>query len=90
MENELVKFGAYALPFLMTVFLAIIFSFAEFSARIKNAVALGLGIGLAICYLPYKELPWTFVNIFDYALYGLIQGAAAVGLWKTINIQIRS
>lgn len=90
MENELVKFGAYALPFLMTAFLAIIFSFATFSDRIKNAVAILLGIGLSIAYLPYKGLPWTFVNIFDYTLYGLIQGAAAVGLWKTINIQVRS
>lgn len=89
MENEFVKFGAYALPFLMTTFLAIIFSFVDFSDKLKNAIALLLGIGLAIAYIPYKGIPWTFVNIFDYALYGLIQGAAAVGLWKTVNIQIR-
>jgi len=89
MDNDLVKFGPYALPFLMTGCLAIIFFFADFSAKAKNAVALCLGIGLAICYLPYAGIPWTFVNIVDYSLYGLIQGAAAVGLWKTLNIQIR-
>jgi hypothetical protein len=74
----------------MTAFLAVVFSFAQLSDRLKNAIALFLGIGLSLAYLPYKGLPWTFVNIFDYSLYGFIQGAAAVGLWKTINIQVRN
>lgn len=87
--DEMVKFGGYALPFLMTGFLAVIYQFADFSDRIKNGIALALGVGLSILYLFYKGIEINIVNLVDYIIYGFLQGAASVGLWRTLNIQIR-
>jgi len=89
MNEDLVKFGGYALPFLMTAFLAVIYQFHAFSDKMKNLIALLLGIGLSILFLFYKGIPYNIVNIVDYVIYGFLQGAAAVGLWKTLNIQVR-
>ena len=89
MNEDLVKFGGYALPFLMTAFLAVIYQFHTFTDKWKNLIALLLGIGLSILFLFYKGLACNIVTIVDYVIYGFLQGAAAVGLWKTLNIQIR-
>jgi uncharacterized membrane protein len=89
MNEDLVKFGGYALPFLMTAFLAVIYQFHIFTDKWKNFIALLLGIGLSILFLLYKGLTLDIVNVVDYTIYGFLQGATAVGLWKTLNIQVR-
>ena len=89
MNEELVKFGGYALPFLMTAILAVAYQFYAFTDKWKNLLALLLGIGLSLLFLAYKGLSLGIVNIVDYTIYGFLQGAAAVGLWKTLNIQVR-
>lgn len=89
MDEELVKLGGYGIPFLMTAFLAVIYQFHNFTDKWKNAIALFLGIGLSILFLFYKGMPLNVVNLIDYTIYGFLQGASAVGIWKTINIQIR-
>ena len=77
-----VNLGQYAIPVLITVFLAIIFNFLAIGDRYKSLIAIALGVGLGIIAIPYNKQPWTFVIIVDYVLYGMIAGAAAVGLYE--------
>lgn len=84
-----INFGPYALPVLLTVFLAIIYKLAgnpdgtsTIPDRAKPIIAILLGIGLAIIGMFYAGLKPTFKVIVDYVLYGLMMGASAVGLWE--------
>ncbi len=84
-----INFGQYALPVVLTVFLAIIYKIAgnpdgtsTIPDRAKPIIAICLGIGLGIVGMFYQAIAPSFKNIVDHILYGLMAGAAAVGLWE--------
>jgi len=79
---EEVKFGAYAVPIILTVILAIIYKFITFGDKYKALLAVVVGIGLGILAIPYKGVDWTVVAVVDHAVYGLMVGAAAVGIYE--------
>ena len=81
-EDE-VKLGAYALPVILMVVLGAIYKMVEtIPDRCKPIVAIGVGIALGLVGMHYAAKPWTFPNIVDYVLYGLMAGAASVGLYE--------
>jgi len=101
--DETLMVGSYAVPFLLTLILAVVYSFfvektgdppvevSMLSDKAKNGIALCLGILLGIAALILK---WdagggaiTASSVILYALNGFIQGAAAVGLWKSFTTQ---
>jgi len=85
--NE-IQLGQYAVPFLITIFLALIFKpFDKVEGSsipdwVKGYVALAIGIGLGIVAMLYKGVQPTFVAWVDYVLYGVVQGAASIGIFK--------
>ena len=88
MQTE-ISLGQYAIPVLLMVILAIIYKFYEgpegtstLSAKGKCLAAILVGVALGLVALFYKGEPVTAQKIIDYALYGLMTGAAAVGLWE--------
>ena len=84
METEIV-FGNYSIPIILTVILAIVYKYLpafKDHDKYKASIAVGAGIILGILAIAYKGIPWTTVNIVDHTLYGLMTGAAAVGLYE--------
>jgi len=77
-----IKFGAYALPVILTVILGIVYKLVPFSDKYKAVLAVLVGIGLGILSIPYKGIPWNIVTIVDACIYGLMVGASAVGLYE--------
>ncbi len=79
-----INFGVYALPVVLMVILALFYRIvgANVSNRWKSLIAIVAGVGLGIAGIAYNEQPWTAKIIIDYAMYGFMQGAAAVGLWE--------
>lgn len=80
-----INFGAYSLPVVLTIILTFIFRFIgedRIPKRVKPAVALVAGIGLGMAAVAYNAEPWTAKVIIDYGIYGIVQGAAAIGLWE--------
>lgn len=77
-----VTFGAYAIPIILTVILAIVYKFITFGDQYKALLAVCVGIALGILAIPYKGLDWTIVAFVDHAIYGLMTGAAAVGIYE--------
>jgi hypothetical protein len=94
MEDTILKFGPYALPFpvALSAILAILYSFFDkadgssyLSNRTKNGLALlcGAAFGwylLLCCHVeitPELGIGWT--------MFGVLEGAAAVGLYKTVK-----
>ena len=80
-----INFGAYALPVVLMVVLALFYRIVGdgvVSNRWKALIAVIAGVGLGVAGIAYNEQPWTAKVIIDYALYGFMQGAAAVGLWE--------
>jgi|PlaIllAssembly_1097288.scaffolds.fasta_scaffold02314_9 hypothetical protein len=95
MEDSVLKIGVYILPFpvALSTVLGIFFSLFnksdgsnEISSRVKNGIALLLGVAFGYFLMMDKGLPVTFENLFGYGIYGLIEGAAAVGLYKSAKI----
>lgn len=85
-----IQFGQFGLTVLMTVFLGIAFKFADaLEDRAKVLIALGLGIVLGLAGIPYNGLPWTFVNVFNHVITGILTGAAASGFYKWQDITIK-
>ncbi len=101
--DETLMVGSYTIPFLLTLILAVVYSFftakqgdppveiSTLTDKTKNAIALGAGVLLGIAALILKwdagGFQLTASNIILYALNGFIQGAAAVGLWKSFTTQ---
>lgn len=95
MEDAVLKFGPYILPFPVALasFLAIFYKFFDkkdgtsyLSDRVKNGCALLLGVAFA-WYLMYQ---FHFVGIdgdamIGWSVFGLLEGASAVGLYKTVR-----
>jgi multisubunit Na+/H+ antiporter MnhB subunit len=82
---EEVQLGQYGIPALLTVILMVVYNYLgteKIGKRGKPLIAMGLGIILSLIALKYKGLPFTFINVVDYFLYGLLQGAGAVGLYE--------
>jgi len=78
-----VTFGQYALPVVLMLLLSIAFKFVPaVQDRWKSLIALVAGLGLGMLAILYQGLPWTVVNVVDFGLYGLVQGAAATGLYE--------
>ena len=79
-----INFGTYALPVVLMVILALFYRIVgtEVSNRWKSVIAILAGVGLGVAGIAYNEQPWTAKIVIDYALYGFMQGAAAVGLWE--------
>ena len=87
--DEVVKFGQYGLPVLLTVFLGLVYNFIgdKIQDRFKSLIAVGLGVGLGILGLAYNSMPWTVANVTDYALYGFMVGASAVGIYEVSRVK---
>ena len=83
METD-VQLGAYTVPVILTVILALVYKFAGTSVadKWKAVIACLVGIALGFVALWYTGKPWTPVNVVDYAIYGLMTGASAVGLYE--------
>lgn len=79
---EEVTFGQYAVPVVLTVILGMVYKFVKVPDRFKSLIAVAVGIGLGLLAIPYNSLPWTVVHIVDHAIYGLMVGASAVGLYE--------
>lgn len=78
-----INFGQYSLPVIITVFLSIVFKVLPGVADgAKPFIAIILGMALGIVGIFYAGLQPTFPVVVDHVLYGLMTGAAAVGLWE--------
>ncbi len=73
-----ISFGTHSLPVILVLLLTLI----PVGKKHKPYLAIILGIGLGILYIPYSELQWTVVNIVDHAIHGLMLGASATGLYE--------
>jgi hypothetical protein len=87
---EEVTFGQYAVPVILTVILGLVYKMVTtIPDKWKSLIAVGCGIGLGMIAIPYNSLPFTVVNIVDHAIYGLMTGASAVGLWELSRTVIK-
>ena len=84
-----IQLGQYAIPFLITIFLSLIFKpfdkedgTSSIKDWVKGYVVVFLGIGLSIVGMFYKGAPLTFVSWVDYILYGVVIGTSAIGIFK--------
>lgn len=79
-----VQLGQYGIPVLITIFLMVVYNFAgeRIPKRARPLISIGLGIVLSLLAIGYSELDYTFVNIIDYILYGVMMGASASGLYS--------
>lgn len=91
MEDTL-KIGAYAIPWILSLLLAFVYSQVTLGDKPKNLIAVICGIALgivAIWVAPRNIEAWSPTNIVEHILYGFNAGLTAVGFWKTVNIQMR-
>lgn len=80
---EEVTFGQYAVPVILTVVLGLIFKMVPaIPDKWKSLISVLCGIVLGLIAIPYNSMPWNVVNIVDHAIYGLMVGASAVGLYE--------
>lgn len=79
-----IAFGGYALPVLLTVFLALVYKIMgeNIKDRWKAMIAVGFGMCLGAVYVPYEGLAFTAKNFVDYILNGFMVGASAVGIYE--------
>lgn len=78
-----VSFGGYAMPVVLSLILGIVYRFTGvIPDKWKALVAIVCGMALGNLGLAYAGLGWTVVNLVDYNLYGLMTGAAAIGLYE--------
>jgi hydrogenase/urease accessory protein HupE len=80
-----VTLGQYSLPLLLAVILGISYKLIGegLADRWKSIIALVLGLGLGLLAMVYnQETPYAIKTIIDYALFGFMAGAAAVGLYE--------
>ena len=78
-----ISFGQYSVPIIITVLLALIFkAIPAIKDELKPFIAIMIGIGLGVLGIYYAGIVPTFPVVVDHILYGLMTGAAAVGLWE--------
>lgn len=81
---EEINLGPYALPLLLTVILGLIYNVVgAIPDRWKPLITIGVAVGLSMLVVAYKGEGWTFRLVVDYVLYGLMTGAAAIGLYES-------
>ena len=81
-----VNLGQYALAPLIGILLTIVYKMVPtVPDKWKAVIAMGVGAGLGFIAIGYQGLPWTFVNVVDYFLYGALSGASAVGLYEGVR-----
>ena len=87
--DELVKFGQYGIPVLLTVVLGLVYNFTgdKIPDKFKSLIAVGCGVGLGILGLAYNSMPWTVANVTDFGLYGFMTGASAVGIYEVSRVK---
>ena len=96
MEDMVISFGPYVLPFpvALTAILSIVYSIFNtndggnmLSERFKNLIALLIGVGFGLLVMVDKETAITARVFIGWVIFGLLEGAAAVGIYKSIRIQ---
>lgn len=97
MEELVLKFGPYVLPFPVALasFLSIFYKFFDkpdgqtsyLSDKVKNGIALLFGIAFAWYLLLERHMVTTIDAdaAIGWSIFGIIEGAAAVGLYKTVR-----
>jgi len=89
-----INIGQYAFPFILTAILAFVYKQFELpdgtsklSAVWKTRIPVIIGVATAIGAMFYLGVEPIFKNIVEYALYGFIEGGAAIGLWEMVSRQ---
>ncbi len=90
--DDALSIGKYAVPWILSMVLAFIYSQVTLTDKIKNLIAVlcGIGFGYIAIWVNPKVETWTPLNIAEHTLYGFNAGLTAVGFWKTLNIQVRT
>lgn len=86
MEDAL-KIGAYAIPWVLSILLAFLYSQLTLTDKRKNLIAVFCGIALGCIAIWTGAEVWSASNIIDHVIYGFNAGLTAVGFWKTLNLQ---
>lgn len=88
--EETMKIGQYAVPWVLSIVLAFIYSQMSLTDKVKNRIAVLCGIvfGLIVIWVNPTTEKWIAQNIIEHVLYGFNAGLTAVGFWKTLNINV--
>jgi hypothetical protein len=86
--DDALKIGSYAIPWILSILLAFIYSQMTLTDKRKNLVAVICGVLLGCFAIWTSKETWSASNIAEHALYGFNAGLTAVGFWKTLNIQL--
>ena len=81
---EEVTFGQYGLPVVLTIIMGVSYKVVNIGDKYKALITIALGTGLGILGLAYAGKAWNVANVVDYALYGFMTGAGAVGLYEGV------
>ncbi len=81
--NE-VAIGQYSVPVVLAIVLGIIYNAMgdSLSNRPKPLIAIGVGITFGLVAMVYNQAPSEIPVYINYALYGLMKGAEAVGIYE--------
>lgn len=79
-----IQFAQYSVPVILTVVLGLIYKTvgSGLTDRYKPLIAVLFGVALGLLAIAYKGLTWDVAIIVDHAIYGLMVGASAVGLYE--------
>ena len=77
--------GAYSLPVLLTIALALIYMKVDVPSDWKPLVSIAVGVGLAILAAIYADIIWTAKIVIEYVLAGVFAGAAASGIYDVVH-----
>ncbi len=80
--NEVLQIGHYGLPALWTVILAMVYKTLAIPDRLKPWIPIMLSVALSLVALQYAGKPWEFKVVVDYITYGIMMGAATVGVYE--------
>lgn len=81
---EEVTLGGYALPIVLSILMGVVFKVVPIVDKWKALITIAAGTGLGILALFYAGKDPTIVNYVDYALFGFMSGAGAVGLYEGV------
>jgi hypothetical protein len=93
--DEVITIGRYALPFaaVLAAALAVFYSFfdkadgsSHLSKRVKNGIACLLGVAFGWYLMLDQSIEITAKSAIAWSFYGFLEGAAAVGIYKTVQI----
>ena len=95
MGTQEIMFGQYALSVILTAVMALIFMIFKrddgtnvISDKWKNLIVILVGLGLGLLSIWYLAKPTTIVNVVTGLLDGFFTAMSAVGLWKTLGLQV--